>query len=133
MSDRLTRPERLRILGELCPKGGSRRPCDSFELAQARAVEILGSDGRAELTADYLLMRAVDRYAAGEMTLDDLYRCRVLAYYMTFASGGEEWSRWGVVAKVNPGDFPELETAEFDLAELDELPQAVPEGPPWRE
>jgi hypothetical protein len=128
MDDRLTRSERLGIVAELCRKNGVRRPCDSYELARHRAQEILGSTGRAELTADYLLMKAVDRYAAGELSLADLYRCRVLAYYMTFASGGEEWSRWGVVAKVKPGDFPELEEAE-----LDDLTPPVPEGPPWRE
>jgi hypothetical protein len=73
-------------------------------------------------------MRAVDRYCAGQIDLEDLFRCRVLAYYMTFASGGEEWARWGLAAKVNPGDFPELP----DEADLDDLLPPPPDGAPWR-
>ncbi len=128
MPDRLTREERLRIVAELCPKYGVRRPCDSADLARDSALAILGPADRAEVTADYILMRAVDRYAAGHLTLQDLYRCRVLAYYMTFAAGGEEWERWGVVATVKPGDFSPV-TEESDLEDLAPLP---PLGPPWR-
>jgi len=129
MIERLTRAERLRIVAELCPKHGSRRACDSFERARARAVEILGPADRADMSADYVLVRAVDRFVAGEITLQDLYRCRVLAYYMMFAAGGEEWARWGVAASVRPGDFsPALEDAD-----LEELPAPIPPGPPWRD
>jgi hypothetical protein len=124
----LTRRERLDIVAELCPKFGSRRPCDSYELARERALELLGPPGRAAVTADYVLMRAIDRYVGGQLSVEDLYRCRVLAYYMTFAAGGEEWSRWGVAAQVKPGDFP----AALEEADLDELYPPVPEGPPWR-
>lgn len=128
MRDTLSRDERLKIVAELCPRYGSRRPCDSYELARQRALEILGPADRAEVTADYVLMRAVDRYVAGHLSLDDLYRCRVLAYYIVFAQGGEEWARWGVAASVKPGDFAPLP----EEPELDELMPPVPEGPPWR-
>lgn len=130
MSDGLTRRQRLNIVAELCPKLGARRACDSSELARKRAEEILGETGRAELTADYLLMRAIDRYAAGQLSLDDLYRCRVLAYYMTFANGGEEWERWGVVASVHPGEF--REPGGLEGADPDDLYPPLPDGPPWR-
>ena len=129
MADRLTRRERLDLIAELCPKHGTRRPCDSSALARERALEILGPPDRAEVTADYILMRAVDRFAAGRLSLGDLYRCRILAYYMLFASGGEEWARWGVAAGVKPGDFTELP----EEADLEELFPAPPSGPPWRE
>lgn len=129
MRDTLSRQQRLRILAELCPKHGARRPCDSSDLARERLEQILGPAERAEWSADYILMRAVDRYASGQLSLEDLYRCRVLAYYLVFARGGEEWSRWGVVASVRPGDFdPPLEEAE-----LDELMPPSPPGPPWRD
>jgi hypothetical protein len=129
MGDVLSPEERLRIVAELCPKLATRRPCDSFELAQARAIEILGPGERAEVTADYLLMRAIDRFVAGTLSATDLYRCRILAYYMTFAAGGEEWARWGVAATVRPGDFAPLP----DAADLDDLLPLLPDGPPWRE
>ena len=127
MPDRLTRRQRLDIVAELCPKFGARRACDSYELARDRVAEILGPAERAELTADYVLMRAIDRFAAGQLSVEDLYRCRVLAYYMTFASGGEEWARWGVAAGVRPGDFPALP----EEPDLDELFAPAPDGPPW--
>src|SRR5687768_17231840 len=107
MLDRLTRKQRLDIVADLCPKFGTQRPCDSLDLARAAAIDILGPADRAQVTADYVLMRAIDRYAAGEIDVEDLYRCRVLAYYMTFAAGGEEWARWGVAADVRPGNFPD--------------------------
>jgi hypothetical protein len=129
MSERLSRSDRLRLVADLCPKHGVRRACDSYALARERVLQILGPPDRAAVTADYVLMRAIDRYAAGELSVEDLYRCRVLAYYMTFAAGGEEWARWGVAASVKPGDFPPL-PEELDLDDL--LPPA-PGGPPWRE
>jgi hypothetical protein len=128
INDTLTREQKLRLVAELCPKSGRRRPCDSFELARDRALEILGSSDRATVTADYVLMKAIDRYTAGQLTVEELYRCRILAYYMTFANGGEEWARWGVAADVRPGEF----TSETELPELEELLPPVPEGPPWR-
>jgi hypothetical protein len=128
MIDRLSRQERLRIVAELCPKYGMGRPCDSFELARDRALEILGPAERAAVTADYVLMRAIDRFAAGQLSLADLYRCRVLAYYMTFASGGEEWARWGVAAAIRPGEF----TPQLDGIDLEDLLPPAPDGPPWR-
>jgi hypothetical protein len=124
----LSRDERLSIVAELCPKYGLRRPCDSFELARDRALAILGPAECAAVTADYVLMRAIDRFTAGQLGLHDLYRCRVLAYYMTFASGGEEWKRWGLAADVRPGGFPEL----LEEADLNDLPETPPAGPPWR-
>jgi hypothetical protein len=90
-------------------------------------VELVGAPDRAEPTADYILMKAIDRYASGRLSLDELYRCRVLAYYMVFAAGGEEWASWGVAADVRPGEF----LAEALLPELEEL-LPVPDGPPWR-
>jgi hypothetical protein len=128
MSDVLTREERLKIVAELCPRYGTRRPCDYYDLARTRAEQILGETGRAELSADYLLMRAVDRYLSGQLSPQDLFRCRVLAYYMTFARGGEEWAKWGVVASVRPGEFEEV----LDEPDLEDLFPPIPEGPPWR-
>lgn len=128
MLDRLPRKQRLQIVAELCPKFGMGRPCDSFELARDRALEILGPAERATVTADYVLMRAIDRFTAGQLGLDDLYRCRVLAYYMTFASGGEEWARWGVAATIRPGDF----NPQSESIDLDDLLPPAPDGPPWR-
>lgn len=128
MRDTLTREERLRIVAELCPRFGSRRACDSRELAREHALQLLGPADRAEVTADYVLMKAVDRFVSGLLSLEDLYRCRVLAYYMVFAQGGEEWERWGVAATVKPGEFaPPLEDAD-----LEELMPPAPNGPPWR-
>ncbi len=126
--ERLTRRERLTLVAELCPRHGARRACDSHQLARERALSLLGLPDREEVTADYVLVKAIDRYAAGLLSLDDLYRCRVLAYYMTFALGGEEWTRWGVAASVRPGDFP----APLEEADLDDL-LVPPPGPPWRE
>jgi hypothetical protein len=127
MMERLTREERLALVAELCPRYGRRRACDSHALARERALAILELPDRAEVTADYVLVRAIDRYAAGTLDLRDLYRCRLLAYYMTFAAGGEEWARWGVAAAVNPGEFsttpPELDP--------DDRPPLPPPGPPW--
>jgi len=88
---------------------------------------ILGPAHRADLTADLILMRAVDRYAAGRIALEDLYRCRVLAYYLVFAPGGEEWLRWGIAASLHPGQLPDS-TDDLDLADL---PDPLPTGPPW--
>lgn len=132
MNQRLTREQKLRIVAELCPKFGVRRACDSFKNARDRALAILGPSERAAVTADYVLMRAVDRFTAGELALEDLYRCRVLAYYMTFAAGGEEWARWGVEAAVRPGDFPAAEAGDRDL-DLDDVLLPPPAGPPWRD
>jgi hypothetical protein len=124
----LTQRERLDIIADLCPRGGIRRACDSFDLARDHALEILGEPERAAVSADYVLMKAIDRYLAGSLAPEDLYRCRVLAYYMTFGRGGEEWERWGVAAGVSPGGFP----AETEALDLDEPPPIPPAGPPWR-
>ena len=128
MAERLTRQRRLDIVGELCPRFGTRRACDSYELARDAALEILGPAERAPVDAGYVLLRAIDRYIAGAIDEEDLYRCRVLAYYMIFASGGEEWSRWGLAAGVRPGEFPSPEELN-----LDDLPPLPPGGPPWRD
>ena len=125
--ERLTREERLDLVAELCPRYRRSRPCDSYALARERALEILELPDRPEVTADYVLMRAVDRYAAGTLSLRDLYRCRLLAYYMTFAVGGEEWGRWGLAAGVRPGEF----TTTPILPDPDDLPSIPPPGPPW--
>ena len=127
MPDRLTRAERLRLVAELCPRYGRSRACDSHDAARVQALELLGPAERAEVTADWVLMRAIDRFAAGRLSLEELYRCRLLAYYMIFASGGEEWARWGVATGVRPGDFPD-QTAEIDLDDF--VP--TPDGPPWQ-
>jgi hypothetical protein len=47
---------------------------------------------------------------------------------MLFASGGEEWARWGITDGVRPGDFTTLP----EDADLDELLTVPPDGPPWR-
>lgn len=129
--DILTRDERLELIAELCPRHGRQRACDSHALARKRALEILQLSDRPEVTSDYVLMRAIDRYVSGTLSLPDLYRCRLLSYYMTFATGGEEWERWGLTAEARPGEFPPaLVPPEWD-ADLDEPPSLPPPGPPW--
>lgn len=123
--ERLSRKRRLEIVAELGLQQGGYRADEARE----RAQQILGPSGKAPFTADYVLMRAIDRYAAGELSVEDLFRCRVLAYSMTFAEGGEEWARWGVAAEVRPGEFLPLPTE----AELEDLPDPIPGGPPWRD
>lgn len=128
MDRRLTRAQRLALIAELCPRAGRARPCDDADRARAALERILGPAERAKLRADLVLMRAIDRYVAGELSLDDLYRSRILAYYLVFAAGGEEWERWGVAASVRPG-------ARLDddpmVGDSDEEPPFFPPGPPW--
>jgi len=128
MPELLTERQRLEIVADLCPRHGQRRPCDSAELARAAIEELIGPPERAGFTADLILMRATDRYVAGELSIADLYRCRVLAYYLVFARGGEEWTQWGIAAAVRPGDFD----PEPSAAQLADLPDPIPPGPPWR-
>jgi len=127
MDRRLTRAQRLALIAELCPRAGRDRPCDDADLARAALERLLGPSERAELRADLALMRAIDRYVAGELSLADLYRCRILAYYLVFAAGGEEWERWGVAAGVRPGTGGD----DASPADADEEPPAYPPGPPW--
>lgn len=126
MSELLTDSERLEIVTELCPKYGHNRPCESAERAREELERLLGPAHRADLTADLILMRAVDRYTAGDLSVKDLYRCRVLAYYLVFAQGGEEWEKWGIAASVRPGNF------DPNALDLDEMPDPAPPGPPWQ-
>src|SRR5918997_1755787 len=78
MRERLTREEKLRIYH------------DAREAAVA-AEELVGPPRRMTFSSDYVLMRAIDRFCAGELSLEELYRCRILAYAMIFGEGGEEW------------------------------------------
>ena len=39
MPERLSKGERLELVAELCPRGGSRRACDGFELARTRGSQ----------------------------------------------------------------------------------------------
>jgi hypothetical protein len=127
--ERLTREECLAIVAELCPKHGFRRACDSAEIAREMVRELLDLRPELPLASDLVLTRAIDRYAAGLLDLDSLYRCRVLAYYMTFGAGGEEWERWGIAADVRPGGFTP-EPPDLDPESVFHLP---PPGPPWRD
>jgi hypothetical protein len=130
MLPRLSRGERLALLYELCPPRGADRPCDSASRARRLALTLLETEDRPEVTADYLLMRAVDRYLDGRLSLHDLFRCRVLAYAMTFAAGGEEWLRWGVVAGGDAASAPARSAGGAENEEADDYP-GRPAGPPW--
>src|SRR5438067_6569849 len=122
MRERLTREEKLRIYNEVCRRPGRPRTCRDAREAGVAAEELVGPPQRMKFSSDYVLMRAIDRFCAGELSLEDLYRARILAYVMIFGEGGEEWQRMGVAVgmRVGSSDTPvPLEQALPDLSEDD--------------
>jgi hypothetical protein len=120
MPERLTREERLRIYHDVCRRPGRSRVCREAREAGVAAEELVGPPQRMTFSSDYVLMRAIDRFCAGELSLEELYRCRILAYVMIFGEGGEEWRNMGVAMGVRVGDGTASE-APPDLAEDDLL------------
>ncbi len=100
MQERLPREEKLRIYREVCRRPGRTRTCREAREASVAAEELVGPPQRMKFSSDYVLMRAIDRFCAGELSLEDLYRCRILAYAMIFGEGGEEWREMGVAMGV---------------------------------
>jgi hypothetical protein len=123
MPERLSRQERLLIFRNLCQRDGA-PTCRVAREASVAAEELVGPPQRMKFSSDYVLMRAIDRFCAGELSLEDLYRCRVLAYAMIFGEGGEEWREMGIAMGVRVGaSGPEAARAEElpDLSEEDLL------------
>ena len=123
MHDRLTRQEKLRIYRQLCRRPEQSRICRDAREAGVAAEELVGPPQRMKFSSDYVLIRAIDRFCAGELSLEELYRCRILAYVMIFGEGGEEWQRMGVAVGMRVGSSDAaapLEEAPPDLSE-DEL------------
>jgi hypothetical protein len=100
---RLTRAERRRIAAEV--KGSLERADGQIysEDAVRMATEWVPPKPGARVTADYTLVKAIDRFIAGEFSDEDLFRCRVIAFYMVFGVGGEEWARMGVAFGLRMG------------------------------
>jgi len=101
--ERLSRQEKLRIYHDVCRHPEQPRLCREARAAGAAAEALVGRPQRMEFSADYVMMRAIDRFCAGDLSLEELYRCRVLAYVMIFGEGGEEWRRMGVAMGVRMG------------------------------
>src|SRR5207245_2946401 len=99
------------------------RTCRDARAAGAEAEALVGRPQRMEFSSDYVMMRAIDRFCAGDLSLEDLYRCRILAYVMIFGEGGEEWRRMGVAMGVRVGtsDAAAAPDALPDLTEDDLL------------
>lgn len=116
MRERLTREEKLRIYHDVCRRPASPRVCREAREAGVAAEELVGPPQRMTFSSDYVLMRAIDRFCAGELSLEELYRCRILAYVMIFGEGGEEWRNMGVAMGVRVGDA--------------DVPPSAPEAPP---
>jgi hypothetical protein len=124
MGERLTRRERRRIYDSTCHHPERRRTCRDARAAGAEAEALVGPPQRMSFSSDYVLMRAIDRFCAGDLSVEELYRCRILAYVMIFGEGGEEWRDMGVALGVRvgtadpaaPADLPP-EIAEDDLLE----------------
>jgi hypothetical protein len=103
MSERLSRQEKLRIYHQTCRHPERPLTCRDARAASTEAEALVGAPQRMTFSSDYVMMRAVDRFCAGELTLEELYRCRILAYVMIFGEGGEEWRRMGVAVGVRVG------------------------------
>jgi hypothetical protein len=124
MPERLTREERLRIYHDVCRRPGGSRVCREAREAGVAAEELVGPPQRMTFASDYVLMRAIDRFCAGELSLEELYRCRILAYAMIFGEGGEEWRNMAVAMGVRVGDSNPASAAPApppDLTEVDLL------------
>jgi hypothetical protein len=120
MRERLTRQEKLQIYNELCRRPGQSRTCRVAREAGVAAEELVGPPQRMKFSSDYVLMRAIDRFCAGELSLEDLYRCRILAYAMIFGEGGEEWREMGVAMGVRVGAAGPEQTLNEELPDLSE-------------
>ena len=121
---RLSRQEKLQIYNQVCRDPSRPRTCRDAREASVAAEELVGPPQRMKFSSDYVLMRAIDRFCAGELSLEDLYRCRILAYVMIFGEGGEEWQRMGVAVGMRVGSSDTgvpLEDALPDLSEDDLL------------
>jgi len=103
MRERLSRQEKLQIYHQLCRHPARRHACRNAREAGTAAEALVGSPRKMTFSSDYVLMRAIDRFCAGELSMEDLYRCRILAYVMLFGEGGEEWREMGVAMGVRVG------------------------------
>jgi hypothetical protein len=123
MRERLSRQEKLRIYNETCRRGERPRACRDAREAGVAAEELVGPPERMKFSSDYVMMRAIDRFCAGDLSLEELYRCRILAYVMIFGEGGEEWREMGVAMGVRIGDSGTPAAADSlpDLSEDDLL------------
>jgi hypothetical protein len=124
MRERLTREEKLQIYRQVCRRPERPRACRDAREAGVAAEELVGPPQTMKFSSDYVLIRAIDRFCAGELSLEDLYRCRILAYVMIFGEGGEEWQNMGVAmgVQVGPGgEAPPVGEAPPDLSEDDLL------------
>src|SRR5690349_2365283 len=103
MREWLSRQEKLQIYNQVCRHPARARTCRDAREAGAAAKELVGPPQKMRFSSDYVLMRAIDRFCAGELSLEELYRCRILAYVMIFGEGGEEWREMGVALGVRVG------------------------------
>ncbi len=103
MRERLSRQEKLQIYHEVCRDPLRPHSCRDAREAAFAAEELIGPPERMKFSSDYVMMRAIDRFCAGELSLEELYRCRILAYVMIFGEGGEEWREMGVALGVRVG------------------------------
>src|SRR5260370_18832731 len=129
MRERLSRQEKLQIYHQVCRHPARPRTCREAREAGSAAEELVGPPQKMKFSSDYVLMRAIDRFCAGELSLEDLYRCRILAYVMIFGEGGEEWQRMGVAVgmRVGSSDAPTpLEETMPDLSDDDLLEPCMP-------
>jgi hypothetical protein len=123
MRERLTRQEKLRIYRQVCRRPERSRACRDAREAGVAAEELVGPPQRMKFSSDYVLIRAIDRFCAGELSLEELYRCRILAYVMIFGEGGEEWREMGVAmgVRVGPAEPGPASDVPPDLSEDDLL------------
>ncbi len=122
MGERLSRGDKLRIYNAVCRRTEQPRACRDAREAGAAAAALVGTPRRMKFSSDFVLMRSIDRFCAGELSLEELYRCRILAYVMLFGEGGEEWQEMGVAMGLRVGDADRsLSEAPLDLAEDDLL------------
>jgi hypothetical protein len=103
MPERLSRQEKRRIYHRVCRDPERPHTCRDARQAGSAAEELVGRPQKMKFSSDYVLMRAIDRFCAGELSLEELYRCRILAYVMIFGEGGEEWHEMGVALGVRVG------------------------------
>jgi hypothetical protein len=123
MRERLTRQEKLQIYRQVCRRPERSRACRDAREAGVAAEELVGPPQKMNFSSDYVLIRAIDRFCAGELSLEELYRCRILAYVMIFGEGGEEWREMGVAmgVRVGPAETATMSEAPPDLSEDDLL------------